>query len=163
MREHSLFLVPLRRKSVRDANVSSIGAWRQDRLSAGFAYRLHPRLSHVVHLRCTVSKRQSRIANLEFRVLRSVTYVWLRRRHSLFTSFHSPLTTLCCRRDPKFLRHERVECGWRGHLSVWRGACRFRRGQAVRVPKPAVLRPGPGKSEFGGQWISANPLRVRLP
>ena len=44
-------------------------------LSAGSALRLHPRLSHVVHLRRTASKRQSRIANLEFRMLRSVIYV----------------------------------------------------------------------------------------
>lgn len=38
-------------------------------LSAGFGYCLHPRLSNVVHLRSTASKRQLRTANLEFRML----------------------------------------------------------------------------------------------
>ena len=54
--------------------MSLSGAWGAYAIR-GFRQRLHLRLSNVVHLRRTASKRQSRIADLEFRMLRSVTYV----------------------------------------------------------------------------------------
>ena len=56
--------VPQRRRQVGDTSTSFNGAWCAGAVR-GLRLRLHPRLSHVVHLRCTPRRGCYAIANSE--------------------------------------------------------------------------------------------------
>ena len=126
----------------------------------GLRFHLHPRLSHVVHLRRTASERQLRIANLEFRMITALRIRQLALGNHA-TESHYPITPLkryssrLCLHPPtaefKSLKAEPLNKQSRGEASLIRVISEIPRSASSRSPisyqlsvfplRPALLKP----------------------